>query len=157
MRDEPGPGEHVLLREQRIPRPRSEVFAFFADAANLERLTPGFLRFRILTPLPIAMRAGAIIDYRIALGGVPMRWRTLISEWTPEERFVDEQLRGPYAVWHHTHTFEDAPGGGTRMTDRVIYRVPFGPIGRVARRLFVARTLERIFDYRQREIAAIFG
>lgn len=156
MSDALQPGEHVLSREQILPRPRSEVFAFFADAANLEKLTPGFLRFRILTPLPITMRAGARIEYRIVLFGVPMRWRTVISEWTPGRRFVDEQERGPYTKWHHTHTFEDAPNGATRMTDRVVYRVPFGIFGRVARRLFVTRTLEHIFDFRERTVAEIF-
>jgi ligand-binding SRPBCC domain-containing protein len=149
--------ERILEREQILPRPRSEVFAFFSDAANLQRITPGFLNFRILTPLPIEMRAGAIIEYRIALFGVPMRWRTRIDAWVPEERFVDFQERGPYALWHHTHTFEELPGGRTKMIDRVRYRVPLGPLGDVARVLFVDRTLARIFDHRRETIAAIFG
>lgn len=151
------PGEHELVREQLVPRPRSEVFSFFADAANLERITPAFLRFRILTPQPIPMRAGTRIEYQLSLFGVPFRWRTVISEWTPGERFVDEQERGPYARWHHTHTFEDAPGGGTRMVDRVVYRVPFGPLGSLARRLFVQRTLEQIFEHRRAVIERLLG
>ncbi len=145
-----------LLRTQVIPQPRDRVFAFFADAANLELLTPPFLHFRILSRLPIAMASGALIDYRIALFGVPLRWRTRIATWEPGVRFVDEQVRGPYALWHHTHQFTDVPGG-TRMLDRVLYRVPFGPLGTVAHAVFVRRTLERIFDYRFEEIARRFG
>lgn len=149
--------KHVLERTTIIGRPRSEVFAFFADAGNLERLTPAFLKFRILSPTPIVMRAGALIDYRISLFGVPMRWRTRIDEWTPETRFVDTQLSGPYRSWHHTHTLEDTPEGHTKMTDRVVYEVPLGPLGEVARILFVRRTLERIFDFRARTIETIFA
>lgn len=145
-----------LERSQLIPRPRSEVFAFFADAANLERLTPDFLRFKIETPLPIDMRAGAQIDYRLSLMGVPVRWRTRIGSWEPPERFSDDQERGPYALWHHVHEFE-AVGGQTRMCDRVDYRLPLGPLGALARALWVRGTLERIFDYRRRVIEELFG
>ena len=147
---------HVLTRIQRIPSPRQEVFAFFADARNLERITPPELRFRILTPAPIMLRAGALIDYRLSLFGVPFPWRTEIEVWEPGVRFVDRQLRGPYRRWHHTHTFEDAPGG-TLMTDRVEYQVPLGPLGELARRLFVTRQVEGIFDHRRRVIEALFG
>ncbi len=147
---------HVLTRTQRIPRPREEVFAFFADARNLERITPPELHFRILTPAPIQLRAGALIDYRLSLFGVPFPWRTEIEIWEPGVRFVDRQLRGPYRRWHHTHTFEDAPGG-TLMTDRVEYQVPLGPLGELARRLFVTRQVEGIFDHRRRVIEALFG
>lgn len=147
---------HLLERAQRIPRPRDEVFAFFADAANLETITPPFLRFRILSPLPIEMRPGARIDYALSLAGVPFRWRTRITEWQPGRRFVDEQEAGPYAVWRHTHQFEDE-GASTLMRDRVEYAVPFGPIGRAAHLLFVERALDRIFDFRQEAIRRRFG
>jgi len=147
---------HRLERSQLIPRPQPEVFAFFADAANLERLTPDFLRFRIETPLPIEMRAGALIDYRLSLGALPVRWRTRISSWEPPLRFSDDQERGPYALWHHVHEFE-AVGDQTRMRDRVDYRLPFGPLGALAHVLSVRRTLERIFDHRRRVIEELFG
>ena len=139
-----------------VARPRSQVFAFFADASNLERLTPRSLGFKILTPLPIAMHAGTLIDYRIALFGFPFRWRTRIEVFEPEVRFVDVQLSGPYRYWHHTHEFFDA-SGGTRMRDRVVYEVPLGPLGEVARALFVRRELEHVFDFRFKEVARIFA
>ena len=146
----------VLERTQLVPRPRGEVFAFFADARNLEAITPGFLHFEILPPVPSRLESGSIIDYRLSLAGVPFRWRTRIEEWQAGRRFVDLQLRGPYALWHHTHTFDDAPGG-TRMVDRVRYRLPLGPLGALAHRLFVRRTLDRIFDHRGERIAALLG
>jgi ligand-binding SRPBCC domain-containing protein len=146
---------YVLEREQRVLRPRSEVFAFFAEASNLERLTPPTLRFRILTPLPITMRAGAIIDYRLSLMGVPFRWRTVIELFEPEVRFVDMQQAGPYALWRHLHEFVEVPGG-TLVRDRVEYRLPLGPLGHLAHALLVRRQLRRIFDYRREVIAALF-
>jgi len=145
-----------LERSQLIAHPRSEVFAFFADAANLERLTPEFLHFQIETPLPIEMRAGALIDYRLSLAGLPVRWRTRISSWEPPHRFSDDQERGPYALWHHVHEFE-AVGDQTRMRDRVDYRLPFGPLGALAHVLSVRRTLERIFNHRRKVIEELFG
>lgn len=122
------------------------MFAFFADAANLQRLTPPFLRFEILTPSPIAMRAGAEIDYRLRVHGLPIRWRTRIESWQAERRFVDVQLRGPYRLWHHTHEFEEV-AGGTLCRDVVRYAVPGG---RIVERLFVRRDIEEIFDFRRR-------
>jgi ligand-binding SRPBCC domain-containing protein len=145
-----------LERTQDIPRPREEVFAFFADAANLEVITPASLHFQILTPLPIEMRTGAQIDYRLSLSGVPVRWRTRIASWEPPLRFIDDQERGPYALWHHTHEFE-AIGNGTRMRDTVEYRLPFGPLGSLAHALWVRRTVEGIFDYRRQFISEKFG
>jgi len=146
----------ILERHQIIPRPRAEVFAFFEDARNLEAITPGFLRFRVVTPGAIEMKPGALIDYRLSLFGIPFTWRTEIAEYVPRERFVDRQLRGPYAVWHHTHSFEDDPRG-TRMTDRVHYEIPFGPLGSIAGALFVHRTVRSIFDHRAKVIAQRFA
>lgn len=145
-----------LLRRQRIPRPRSQVFRFFADATNLERITPPFLHFHILTPRPIEMRAGTLIEYRLRLYGVPVHWRTRIETFEPERSFTDIQLSGPYRRWHHRHEFVDVPGG-TEMTDSVDYELPFAALGSLARVLFVERSLERIFDYRERVIGEIFG
>ncbi len=143
---------HRLTRTTLISRPLPEVFAFFADAANLEAITPPQLRFRTLTPPPIEMRAGARIDYRLSLWGVPLHWRTCISCWEPTSRFVDEQEAGPYALWHHVHEFQ-AEGLGTRMRDQVTYRLPFGPLGQLAHALWVRRQLRAIFDYREQAIA----
>lgn len=135
-----------------LPRPRDEVFPFFAEARNLETLTPPWLRFEVLTPPPILMKAGALIDYRLRVHGLPIRWRTEIAEWDPPHRFVDVQLRGPYTLWHHTHTFTEQ-NGGTLCTDRVRYR-PRG--GALVQRLFVQRDVGRIFEYRRRRLAELF-
>lgn len=135
-----------LLTETRLPAPRSEVFAFFADAHNLEQITPPWLRFQVLTPRPIAMRKGALIDYQLRLHGFPLRWRTEIGAWEPPFRFIDQQLRGPYRYWIHEHTFYDE-GAHTLMRDQVDYAVPGGAL---AHRLFVRRDVTRIFDYRRR-------
>lgn len=132
------------------------MFAFFADATNLERLTPDSLHFEIRSPQPIAMRSGAIIDYRLALGGLKFRWRTLIESFDPESGFVDVQMKGPYRSWRHSHQFSEVPGG-TLVRDRVEYEVPFGPLGELARRLFVERQLRRIFAFRRTAIETAFA
>jgi ligand-binding SRPBCC domain-containing protein len=132
------------------------VFEFFSAARNLELLTPPFLNFRIVTPEPIQMRHKAHIEYRIALGGVPMRWLTEISVWEPNERFVDLQLSGPYRYWHHFHEFRDSPHG-TEMRDVVDYELPFGTLGALAHSLFVKRTLQSVFEYRREAIARVFA
>jgi ligand-binding SRPBCC domain-containing protein len=136
-----------------VARDLDTTFGFFADAGNLQRLTPPWLDFAILTPRPISMAAGALIDYRIRVHGVPIRWRTEIAEWRPPFQFVDQQLKGPYRQWHHTHTFS-AADGGTMVEDTVRYQ-PLG--GALVHRLFVRRDLERIFMFRQRQILTAFG
>lgn len=143
-------------RTQLIPRPLAEVFPFFSDAGNLEAITPPSLHFHILTPRPIPMRAGTLIDYRIRICGVPMAWRTRIDSFEPPHRFSDSQIRGPYKLWLHTHTFEETPEG-TRMTDRVEYQLRLGPIGWMANAIFVRRQLEYIFDFRRQAIDRLLG
>lgn len=144
---------HTLRTILDIPRPRSEVFPFFADAANLEAITPPWLNFHILTPQPIEMRAGAIIDYALRLRGVPVRWRTEITAWEPPYRFVDQQIRGPYRLWRHEHLFEPIGVDSTRMTDVVTYELPRAPIvGAMLHRLMVRPDLDRIFAYRARAV-----
>ena len=136
-----------------LPLPPAELFPFFADAGNLDAITPPWLNFHIVTPRPIEMRPGALIDYQLRVRGLPLRWRTLIKEWQPPFRFVDEQLRGPYRQWLHTHTFETRDGG-TLARDVVHYAVPFDF---VAHPLFVRRDIEKIFSFRQQALREKFG
>lgn len=143
---------HRLTRSLWLPRPLPEVFAFFGDARNLERITPPELRFRITSPIPAEMQAGVLLDYRLALFGVPIRWSTLITVWRPEEYFVDEQLEGPYRLWVHHHRFS-VEAGGTRVRDEVRYRLPLAPAGWLAAPL-VALQLKRIFDFRTHAVTA---
>ncbi len=144
--------EFIFHAEQFFPHPRAEVFPFFANAANLEKLTPPFLRFKILTPTPVEMHPGAIIDYRIHIHSLPLRWRTGIVAWNPPHRFIDVQLRGPYRLWHHTHTFEERDGG-TLCRDDIRYH-PLG--GALVNRFFVRGDIEKIFAYRRQRLAEIF-
>ena len=154
--------EEVFVAVQELPSPRTEVFAFFSDPANLEALTPPWLRFEVLTPKPLPRGEGALFDYRIRVRGLPIRWRTLIETFVPGELFVDIQITGPYALWHHTHRFEDLPpsaampAGGTRMTDHVRYRVGWGWAGRILTALWVRRDIARIFEYRKQVLATRF-
>ena len=146
--------EHVLRREQVLEAPLGQAFEFFSRAEHLEAITPPWLRFRITSPTPIEMHAGTLIRYRLALRGIPISWLTRIEEWEPPHRFVDMQLRGPYGLWHHTHTFEPIDEGSrTLMTDIVRYGQRFGAAGALAQKLFVERDVERIFDFRRDEIA----
>jgi ligand-binding SRPBCC domain-containing protein len=139
----------------KVDRPIEEVFDFFSDAGNLERITPPELGFRILTPLPVEMKEGTLIDYRLRLWGLPVGWRTLISRWEPPICFVDEQLKGPYRVWVHTHRFE-SDGEATLIHDEVRYELSFGLAGRAAL-LLVRRQLDRIFDQRRVATAALLA
>lgn len=148
--------DHHLRTTLRLPFPRAQVFAFFADAANLARITPSEVDFRIRTPLPIVMREGTLIDYTIGLHGIPMRWRTRISRWVPGEEFEDEQLRGPYALWVHQHTFVDDGAGGTLIGDHVRYRLPFGFLGNFAH-FVVKAQLRRIFAHRSLRVRELLG
>ena len=147
---------HVLERQQLLPRARGDVFAFFADAFNLEAITPPWLGFRVVTPGTIAMAPGTLIEYRLRLHGLRVDWLTRIEVWEPGRRFVDAQVRGPYRLWRHTHLFEDHPEG-TLVRDRVSYEIPLGPLGELARLLFVRRDLDRIFDYRRLAVAEALG
>ena len=147
---------HHLQRQQFVPVPRDDVFAFFGEPENLARLTPAWLGFRILTPSPLTMKEGALIDYEISLGPLPMRWRTLITDYDPPHSFVDVQLTGPYSFWHHTHTFTPTEGG-TLIGDHVRYLLPFGALGGLVQKLVVRRQLDTIFRFREDAIAARFG
>ena len=142
---------HEFQCELWLPLAPAELFVFFADAANLDTITPPWLNFHIVTPRPIETREGALIDYKLRVRGVPLRWRTLISEWQPETRFVDVQERGPYALWEHTHVFTPLPGG-TLVGDRVRYALPLGPLGSLAHALGVRAALAAIFDFRFQRI-----
>lgn len=136
-----------------LPRPRTEVFPFFAAPENLETLTPPWIRFRITTPLPIVMETGALIRYRLRLKGLPLSWTSRITAWDPPGRFVDEQVSGPYRLWIHEHTFEERRGE-TVVRDVVRYAVPGG---RLVNALFVKRDLARIFEYRHARLRDRFG
>ena len=150
-------GVYELATWQWLPRPRPEVFAFFSDARNLERITPTFLRFHVLTGGTIEMRAGAIIDYRLRLRGLPLRWQSEITVWDPPRLFADVQRRGPYRQWDHTHTFEEE-NGGTMVRDRVLYALP-GPgiLTRGVNALLVAPDTRRIFRFRHTALEECLG
>lgn len=147
---------HRLHRKQFVPRPLEEVFPFFERPENLEWLTPALLKFRILTPSPVPMHVGSLIDYTIRVHGVPVHWRTLVTENNPPHRFVDQSLKGPYAIWHHAHDFRTVEGG-TEIEDTVDYALPLGLLGELAHAWFVRRDLEAIFDFRARAVAQEFG
>ena len=148
---------HVLERSQQLEVPAREAFAFYADASNLEAITPPWLRFRVVTPGAIAMAPGTLIDYRLRLHGVPVSWRTRIEVWEPPRRFVDVQLSGPYALWEHEHRLLPRGDEAVEIRDRVRYALPLGPLGALAHALLVRRDLARIFDFRQTAVAERLG
>jgi ligand-binding SRPBCC domain-containing protein len=147
---------HRLQRSQLIARQLPEVFDYFSRARNLEALTPPWLRFEVLTPEPIEMRVGTLIHYRLRLHGVPLQWVSQIEAYEPQRTFVDRQLHGPYALWHHRHDFLPR-GAQTLMRDVVHYAIPLWPLGELAHRLLVRADLERIFDYRAAAVARELG
>lgn len=144
---------HLLERSQRVEVPVERAFAFYGDGRNLEPLTPPWLHFEVTTPGPLTLQAGTLLDYKLKLHRVPIRWTTLIEIWEPPLRFVDSQANGPYSLWEHTHLFEQDGDGATIIRDRVRYALPLGPLGAIAQRLFVRRDLERIFNYRRDAVA----
>jgi ligand-binding SRPBCC domain-containing protein len=146
---------YSLVKQQLVKKPLGDVFPFFERPENLEALTPPNLGFFILTPSPIRMKTGALIDYTIRLMGVNMRWSTLITDYDPPHRFVDEQLKGPYSYWHHTHTFRETDDG-TWIMDEVRYVVPFGLLGRILHSIIIRPRLEKIFTHRAEVIHSIF-
>jgi ligand-binding SRPBCC domain-containing protein len=145
-------GIHELHREQLVAAPLDKAFAFFAQAHNLERITPPWLRFEVLTPEPITMRTGAVIEYGLRLHGMPLRWTARIEDWQEGRAFVDRQIRGPYRLWHHRHEFESYRHG-TIVRDHVYYVLPLWLLGDAANALIVRRDLERIFDFRSAAVA----
>jgi len=149
------PAVHLLERSQRVEIPVELAFDFYADSRNLEPMTPPWLHFRLTSPGPVTLERGALLDYRLKLHGVPIRWTTRIETWDPPFGFIDTQLKGPYALWEHTHVFEEAGEEATVVRDRVRYALPLGPLGALAHRLFVRRDLGRIFDYRAEAFARI--
>ncbi len=146
---------YILQRQQLIKRPLHEVFAFFSRPENLNQITPRSMGFRILTPGPVEMKDGAVIDYTINLYGQLVRWTTIITLYAPPHKFVDVQLKGPYSFWHHTHTFT-ATEDGTIVADDVRYAMPLGIFGRIIHSLVVRYQLEKIFTFRQEQLLALF-
>ena len=144
---------HEFKSKVWLPRAREEIFAFFSDATSLDAITPPWLRFRTITPSPIQMRTGALIDHQLRIHGIPIRWRSAIKVWEPPIRFVDEQIRGPYRMWIHQHTFEES-AGGTLVCDRVRYAAPFDF---VLHRWLVRPDIKRIFAYRTEKLREHFG
>jgi ligand-binding SRPBCC domain-containing protein len=147
---------HALDLEQRIARPLTDVFAFFSQARNLERITPPWLRFNLVGEGPGQLSEGSLIDYRLRVHGVPLRWTSLIEVWEPGTAFVDRQLRGPYRLWRHRHEFV-ATGRDTIVRDHVRYALPLGGIGELAHMLLIRRDLERIFAFRRRSVERLLA
>lgn len=148
--------EYIFTRSLTLALPIAKVFDFFADAGNLERITPPELNFHIITPQPINIKRGTLIDYTLKMRGIPVKWRTEISTWNPPFEFVDQQLRGPYKQWIHRHTFTEIGPEETQMEDEVKYRLPLEPFGDIAN-FIVRRELNYIFDYRQKTVSEMLG
>ena len=142
---------------QTLPRPIEEVFPFFTDAFNLERLTPSFLGFKVLTPKPIKMQSGTVINYTLKIHHIPIRWKTTIQNWDPPHTFVDNQDKGPYTLWHHTHTFTPTDdGNSTLCEDTVLYKPKGGILAPIVNKLFVQRDVKNIFEFRFQQLESIF-
>ena len=149
--------KHCKLEyKQFIKQPIDRVFHFFSMPENLEYITPPRLLFRILTPLPIIIKKGSIIDYKIKILGIPVKWKTLITEYIPPHKFIDEQIKGPYSLWKHTHTFIEEEEG-TTIHDKIHYIVPFGMFGRIINLLWITKDLDSIFTYRRNKIDQYFN
>ena len=146
--------EHILTRDLTLNLPIEEVFEFFSDAMNLERITPPELKFRITTPQPIEIKKDSLIDYKLKLRGIPISWQTTISEWNPPFTFTDMALKSPYKQWIHRHTFTENENGGTDIKDEVRYRLPFEPFGDIMH-WYVKSELDYIFDYRKKSVEEI--
>ena len=144
---------YTLKREQIISKNILDVFDFFSRPENLAKITPPKMKFKILTPTPIEMKEGALIDYTVRVLGIPIRWRTLITKYQPPDIFIDQQLKGPYSLWHHTHTFEKISQNETLIKDIVVYTIPFGFIGRIVHFLYIKKDLDKIFNFRKDKIA----
>ena len=147
---------YTLKRKQLIPFDRGTVFSFFKAPENLERITPSDVGFCIITPKPIKMQTGAVLDYTIKLAGIPVRWTTLITDYDEPFGFSDVSLKGPYSFWYHRHWFEESEEG-TVMYDEVTYALPFGFLGRMVHSLWVRKQLDHIFDFRSKVIDEIFS
>ena len=147
---------HSIDAEQWVPRPIDEVFVFFSDAFNLESITPPRVHFHVITSRPIELKSGALINYKMRLNGIPLKWTTRIETWDPPHEFSDIQLSGPYKLWSHTHTFS-TKNGGTTMTDHVDYELPLGPLGELVHKAWVRRDVESIFAYREKIIRERFS
>ncbi|MBD3233273.1 MAG: CDP-paratose 2-epimerase [candidate division Zixibacteria bacterium] len=147
---------YELKREQLVDKPAEDLFTFFSKAENLSKITPSGMGFQMLTPLPVEMKEGTVLDYVVHIAGFPVRWTTLITHCKPPNKFVDIQLKGPYSYWHHTHSFISTDGG-TLVIDEVRYAIPLGIMGRIVHGLFVKRQLKKIFDYRSEAIKRIFS
>ncbi len=145
-----------LTMSQWLAKPPAELFTFFGDAFKLQEITPAILNFRVITPAPIHIQAGTLINYKLKVRGIPLRWTTRISDWNPPYSFRDEQLKGPYRQWIHTHTFTPE-NGGTRCDDLVEYAPPGGPLAPLINKLVVQRDVEQIFAYRAKVLAELFG
>jgi len=142
---------YSLKRKQFIKLPIEKVFDFFSKPENLEKITPSSLSFKIITPIPIDMSKGALIDYTIKLFFYPVHWRTIISDYNPPYSFIDQQIKGPYKFWHHSHEFKEV-NDGVEIIDNVKYSVPFGVVGRLAHKIWIRNELNKIFDYRMKII-----
>lgn len=148
---------YTLKKEQIVLKNISTVFDFFSKPENLSVITPPAMKFKILTPSPIDMKEGALIDYTVSIMFIPIRWRTLITKFSPPNLFIDQQIKGPYSMWHHTHIFEKISEDETLIKDKVVYGVPFGIIGRLVHYLYIKRDLKKIFTYRKNKIEQIFN